>query len=305
MPPRRNPVRMTVAPSSRYLVAAIALMLSGCHTVDHVPQPDLVVPYKQIGDTMLKLHVFLPADVGAADADVQLRPVILWFHGGGWRSGRPDQFYRQSGYFAQRGLLCISAAYRLGAVHGTTPFDAVGDAFDAMRFVRAHAACWGGDSQRIAAGGGSAGGHLAAALATLHAEDVAGLPQDAQRARPDLLILFNPVFDNGPVGGYGQDRLGERWRDLSPAHNLSADVPPTLVMLGDQDHLLPVETVERFTAQLDAMGVASRTVVYPGAGHGFFNYDRHDGAYYFRTLAETERFLVEQGWLPPAPGKKP
>lgn len=169
------------------------------------------------------------------------------------------------------------------------------------RFVRTHAVCWGGDARRIAAGGGSAGGHLAAALATLQAEDLAGSPPDAQRARPELLILFNPVFDNGPKDGYGHDRLGQRWREMSPAHSLHEGVPPTLVMLGEQDRLVPVATVERFAAELESMGIANRTVVYSGAGHGFFNHGRHDGEYYQRTLAEVERFLIDQGWLEAVP----
>jgi len=304
MPHTPDAVPMTLPPTCRYLLLATAVMLSGCTTVDRVAQPDLIVPYKQIDGLTLNLHVFLPAGAGDQQADAKPRPVLLWFHGGGWRRGQPGQFYRQSGYFADRGLVCIAAEYRLTLAHGTTPFDAARDAFDAMRFVRTHAAAWKGDPNRIAAGGGSAGGHLAAGLATLTAEDLAGAPRDAERARPDLLILYNPVFDNGPVDGYGHDRLGARWREMSPAHNLHAGVPPTLVMLGDQDRLLPVATVERFTSRLDALGVANRAVVYPGAGHGFFNHDGREGKYYFRTRTEVERFLIERGWLTAAEGTR-
>jgi acetyl esterase/lipase len=261
-------------------------------TVSEPIAPDRVLPYKQVGDVELRLNVFLPEKDGNSK-----HPVIVWFHGGGWSGGQPDQFYPQSAYLVKRGLVCISVEYRVKNVHGTTPFDAIRDAFDAMRFVRAHAAEWGGDPDRIAAGGGSAGAHLAAAAATLTAEDLAGTPDQAKVARPKLLLLLNPVFDNGPEGGYGYDRLGDRWQEGSPAHNLHAGVPPTLVMLGDQDNLVPVETAERFSKKLDALGVPNRLVIYPGADHGFFNKNKHDGIYLPKTLAEVDRFLVEQGWL--------
>lgn len=254
--------------------------------------PDLLIPYKQIANVTLHLNVFLPEPT-----EKPKHPVIVWFHGGGWNGGEPSQFYPQSVYLAKRGMVCISVEYRLKNVHDTTPFESVRDAFDAMRFVRAHAAEWGGDPDRIAAGGGSAGAHLAAATATLTAEDLAGSPEQAQLARPKLLILFNPVFDNGPTGGYGHERLGDRWQEISPAHNLHAGVPPTLVMLGDQDDLVPVETVERFSKNLDTLEVPNRVVIYPGADHGFFNPGKYDGIYFQKTLAELDRFLVAQKWL--------
>lgn len=111
--------------------------------------------------------------------------------------------------------------------------------------------------------------------------------------------LFNPVYDNGP-NGYGHDRLGTRWREASPAHNLHARVPPTLVMVGDKDRLIPEKTVRRVSADLDKLDVPNRLVVYPDATHGFFNPGRAEGRFFDLTLAETDRFLVEQGWLPPA-----
>lgn len=282
----------------------MAVMPSDTSTPDAFGQPDLVVPYKHIDDVTLTLRIFLPERSDGPPLQGVSRPVILWFHGGGWQSGSPSQFYPQCAYFAERGVLCIAAEYRLGRLHGTTPMDAVRDAFDAMRFVRRHATGWGGDATRIGAAGGSAGGHLAASLATLTAPDLAGSAEQAASARPALLILFNPVFDNGPVGGYGHDRMADRWQDMSPAHNLNASVPPMLIMLGDKDHLLPVETVRRFTEQLDKWGVSQRTVVYPGAQHGFFNYGREDGRYFLKTRTEVEAFLTERNWLTPVAGHR-
>jgi acetyl esterase/lipase len=257
------------------------------------PKPDKLVPYKQVEARTLNLHLFLSDSTGIQKS---AKPILVFFHGGGWNGGGPAQFYSQSAFLRDRGIICISAEYRVEEQDGTTPLEAIQDAFDAIRFVRSHAKDWGGDPDRIAAAGGSAGGHLAAATASLTAEDLAGTPVEASKARPDLLILFNPVSDNGP-GEYGHERLGDRWREASPAHNLHADLPPILIMLGDNDRLIPVKTAEKFSSNLDALDVPNQLVIYPGGEHGFFNSHKYDGLYYGKTMAETERFLVKNGWL--------
>jgi acetyl esterase/lipase len=254
--------------------------------------PSRCLPYKTVGDLTLNLHLFSPSSPSNVPA-----PVVVWFHGGGWQGGTPEQFYPQSRALAEKGILCLSVEYRLSKLHGTTPFEAIQDAFDAMRFIRAHAADWGGDPGKIAAGGGSAGAHLACATACLTAEDLAGPPKLAEQARPDLLLLYNPVYNNGPDNGYGHDRLGGRWREASPAHQLHAGMPPMLVMLGDEDDLIPVSVAEEVQRQLDDLKVPNRLIIYSGATHGFFNRNNHLGVFYSQTLSEVEQFLQEYGWV--------
>ena len=254
-----------------------------------------VQAYRQTPQGPLKLHVFTPPG-GASDREP--RPGLVLFHGGGWTGGSPEQFYHLARWLAGRGLVVFLPEYRLGETHGTTPLESVDDAFAAMRYVRAHADELGLDPGRIAAGGGSAGGHLAAALATL---DGPSQPPEAHAQvdpRPAALVLFNPVYDNSP-DGYGQDRLGDRWRAFSPMHNLHADMPPTLVMLGTRDRLIPVETAERFQREMRQRGVRSELELFEGAEHGFFNPDRDGGRYYRRTRDLADAFLVSLGYLPP------
>ncbi|MHC5542220.1 alpha/beta hydrolase, partial [Singulisphaera rosea] len=148
--------------------------------------------------------------------------------------------------------------------------------------------------------GGSAGGHLAAFTGMVEGLDD---PADdvSVSARPDALILFNPVVDNGP-GGWGNGRVKDRYKEFSPAHNISKDDPPSIVFLGSKDRLIPVKTLEDFQANLRKEGVRCEVFVYDDQAHGFFNQEPWTS----KTLIEADRFLESLGWLSgPPPLKDP
>lgn len=250
--------------------------------------------YKKIADRELKLNVFNPPDWKASDQ----RPAIVFFHGGGWVGGSPKQFLKHCEYLATRGMVAIEADYRhIAKGDKGPPTDCVHDAKSAMRWVRSHAVELGIDPQRIAAGGGSAGGHLAAFVGMVEGLDD---PADDIQMSPkaNALVLFNPVFDNGPEQGWGHARVGERYKEFSPAHNISADDPPAIVFLGTKDNLIPVTVVERFKANMTKAGVRCEAVFYEGQGHGFFNPGRGGSdQYFYETLLAADRFLASLGWL--------
>ena len=245
--------------------------------------------YKRVGGRALKLFVVSPPDAKPTDR----RPALVLFHGGGWTGGAPTQFNTQAAYLASRGLVCVQVEYRLlDKTDKAPPVICVQDAQSALRWVRSHAAALGVDPARIGAGGGSAGGHLAAFVGLANGHDD---PADDLTISPRAaaLVLFNPVFDNGPVGGWGQARVGGRVKEFSPAHNITADDPPTLVFLGRNDNLIPVATVERFAAAMKSAGVRCDTFYYDAQPHGFFNQE----PYKTRTLIEADKFLASLGWL--------
>jgi len=244
--------------------------------------------YKKAGERELKLFIEKPADWKAADR----RPAIVFYFGGGWVGGSTVQFQKQSEYLATRGMVGIRVGYRvIPKGDAGPPVICCADAKSAMRYVRSHAAALGIDAHRIAAAGGSAGGHLAAFTALVRGLDD---PADdlAVSAKPDALVLFNPVFNNGP-GQWGHERVGNRYLEFSAAHHITKDAPPTIVFLGDHDKLIPVSVLREFETSMKAVGVRCEAQVYPNAGHGFFNRDPH----YTRTLIEADKFLGSLGWL--------
>jgi len=279
-----------------FLLAVLAAqpVFSEDREKDSAPVGETCV-YKKVGDHELKLFIIKPVGWKAMDR----RPALVFFHGGGWVGGTPSQFNEQAAYLTTRGLVCVQVEYRLIRGKQGPPEDCVRDAKSSIRWVRAHADGLGIDPERIGAAGGSAGGHLAAFVGLVDGQDD---PQDDLKVSPkaNALLLFNPVFDNGTEGGWGQARVGERMKEFSPAHNISADDPPAIVFLGSQDKLIPVATVERFQANMKAAGVRCDAFFYAGQPHGFFNKEPFKSA----TLVEADIFLASLGWLSGPPTMK-
>jgi len=119
-------------------------------------------------------------------ASAQL-PCIVLFFGGGWNGGDPSQFYAYSKYLASRGMVAISAQYRTKK-QNAIPRNCVEDGREAVRYVRKNAAELGINPDQIAVGGGSAGGHVAAAVAMCPKIDIN--PSDAVSSIPNALLLF-------------------------------------------------------------------------------------------------------------------
>ncbi|NKB72725.1 MAG: alpha/beta hydrolase fold domain-containing protein [Candidatus Latescibacteria bacterium] len=251
--------------------------------------PDDRPVYKTAAEGELRLHVF--RSVAAAGA----APGIVFFFGGGWLNGTPEQFYPHCRYLARRGMVAAAAEYRVEAKHGTPPSACVEDGKAALRYMRAHASELGLDAGKLAAGGGSAGGHVAAAAALCDGFD--GDDADSPvSSRPDALVLFNPVFDNGP-NGWGHERVRDSWRTISPLHNIDAAAPPTTVFLGTADPLIPVATAQDYSQRMVACGRRCDLHLYEDQPHGFFNFRDGANPYFNRTLTTADRFLASLDYL--------
>ncbi len=255
------------------------------------PDPTRQTVYKTVGDIELKMHIFEPDDLKPSDK----RTAIVFFFGGGWNGGTPSQFYTHCAYLASRGMVAMAAEYRVKSQHGTPPSECVKDGKSAIRWARRNANSLGIDPDKLAAGGGSAGGHVAAATAT-----ITGFNEDGEdtviSAVPNAQVLFNPVYDTGPKG-YGYSRVEEYWKEFSPAHNIRKGVPPAIVFLGSKDKLIPVATAEKYKSDMEAVGARSELMIFEGEGHGFFNFGRGDNASYRKTVIAMDRFLESLGFL--------
>lgn len=252
--------------------------------------------YRQVGDTELKVWIFEPAQKTAKPL-----PAIVFFFGGGWASGSPTQFEPQSRHLASRGMIAIVADYRVKTRQDAKPADCVSDAKACVRWVRANAAHLGIDPDHIAVGGGSAGGHLAASVATLPGLDSANDDKSIS-CLPNALVLFNPAtvlapFPGLDLKGFGagldKAKFGCEPEEISPLHHVKKGTPPTIIFHGKADTTVPYTTVEKFTEVMKAAGNRCELFGYEGQPHGFFNKSK-----YAETLAAADDFLVSLGYLP-------
>lgn len=270
------------------LVASLSACQAATASEPNEVQADEIV-YKTTPQGDLRLHLF-QCGAGAN------RPAIVFFFGGGWVGGNPQQFFPHCRHLAALGMVAISAEYRVRNRHSTTPFECVADGKSAVRYLRAHAAELGVDPRRIVAGGGSAGGHVAACTATIAAYDEDG-EDTAISSKPNALVLFNPVVDTTRLG-YGANRFKGDPRQLSPVHHITSGLPPTMIFHGTADTTVPFENVARFSQKMHATGNECRLIAFEGKKHGFFNDGRdEDNRSYNETVAHMDEFLGRHGFL--------
>jgi acetyl esterase len=228
--------------------------------VSPAPAPPREHIYRTVDGVPLKAFVFSPVKTTASART----PAILLFHGGGWVAGAPDWTFPTARRYAELGLVAISVEYRLSKDR-ITPIEALDDVCSAFRWARAAATDLAIDPRRIASSGVSAGGHLAAAAATIGCGSTDGA---YGTGGPDALVLWSPAVD---VSGDGHFRrlLGERAtvEALNPVEHVRARMPPVVVVHGERDNLTPLSGVRRFCDRVEAGGSRCVVHVYPGVGH--------------------------------------
>lgn len=252
-------------------------------------EPDRLVVYKKVDGRELYLHVFEPEGWQPSDK----RACFLVIHGGGWTGGEPRRMYPFADHFAKRGMVGISLQYRLrNPQQGTTVFDCVKDGRSAVRFVRSHAKSLGIDPEKIIVSGGSAGGHVAVGTALFEGIDEKGESTNVS-CTPNALVLLFPVIDTSKAG-YGQAKIGDRWQDLSPVHQVQGQVPPTLIFHGTGDTVTPFAGAKDFQAAMQKAGNRCELDINEGGRHGYLMFDQD---LYLDTLKKTESFLASLGLL--------
>ncbi len=254
--------------------------------------PDLTVEDVDEGGASLRLY--RPKSLTAA------APALVWLHGGGYLIGQPEQDEAMCIAFARElGVTVAAARYRLAPEHQAPA--AVEDAYATLKWVHANAARLNVDPARIAIGGASAGGGLAASLA-LYAHD-------KKEVRPAFQLLVYPMVDDRTVTRKDQDlRFVRVWTAGSNAYAWSvylghapgapttspyaaaarredlSGLPPAWIGVGTND-LFHDEDVA-YSKRLQAAGVPCDLFRVPGAFHGF------DAI--FRKAPVTKAFFAEQ-----------
>ncbi|ATB50350.1 alpha/beta hydrolase [Corallococcus macrosporus] len=259
------------------------------------PLPSETVRFAEVEGRELHADVFLPQTSASRP-----RPAVLYFHGGGWRGGERGYARAWADFFTARGYALLSFDYRL--FPAATGLKAPGDVKCGIRWVKDHAAAYGIDPDRLVLFGESAGGHLAA-LAGYSAGD-SRLPSTCGAGDTSVaaIIGFYAPGDlvtyaaraPAPLEGFtGVPLEGHRalYELLSPIHHVGPRTPPTLLLHGGADSVVPLDASRALAGRLAQAGVPHALFTLPYAEHGFDIWDGGFGRQLARALVG--RFLQQ------------
>jgi acetyl esterase/lipase len=252
------------------------------------------VPYSTIGGQQLRLDIY-----GLHDRSSDLRPAVIVIHGGGWTSYDKSSMREESTFLARCGFVAFAIDYRL--THGSENLwpAQLDDVQRAVRWIRAHAAQFGVDRDRIGALGYSAGGQLAAllgmedtrdnsdpALAKYSSRveavvDISG-PSDFTTNRDAESDAFLTTFFGGDYA-----HRSEVWQYASPVFHVSKKAAPFLIVHGIRDANVPIAQAEELAARLKQARVPVEFLKVD-EGHDFETPDSQQ-----RLTHETRNFLVQ------------
>jgi len=229
------------------------------------------VEYGRVGERSLQLDIYQPKQRNA-----DLLPVIVWIHGGGWRNGNKSSGARLNSFVATGNYVGVSIGYRLSR-EAVWPAQ-IHDCKAAIRWIRANAAKYGIDPDRIGLWGSSAGGHLVSLLGTSsdieQLDGSCGTPGVSSRVAcvvdfcgPTDMIIFKHSAADQLFGKPADERQAEA-KAASPAAHVSEDDPPILIVHGTNDRTVPIEQAELFHEKLKASDVDVTFVRIEGGGHG-------------------------------------
>jgi len=225
------------------------------------------------GGRDLRANIYRPPDQATDAASV------LLIHGGGWAIGDRGQLHGYGILLGRIGFLCVACEYRLT---GEAPWPAqIHDVKTALRWMRANAGSLGIDPAQISVSGNSAGGHLSLMLAGT--QDVPEFEGDGGNAGagtsvaaaiafygPTVLAATPRAELNEAVAALvGRDASKEALLNASPISYAARDFPPTLLMHGAKDELVPHEASLRMYRALDEAGAPVEMHLYADAPHGF------------------------------------
>jgi acetyl esterase/lipase len=253
------------------------------------------IAYREVDSRRLLLDICVPRRRLPA-------PVLVYIHGGSWTSGGKEQGRALIAAYARRGYLGVSIQYRLA---GVQPWPAqIEDCRAAVEWLREHIAEYGGDPERIALVGASAGAQLALCLAC--GWGVEGVDGTVERSSlppgtvKGVVSWFGPV-DLVPMStkahpledvliylGRDYDVRERNARLASPLLYVSPDDPPALFIHGTADLMVPCWHSQKMHAALKEAGVATELITVEGGKHGF------ELASTLRMIALNERML---DWL--------
>ena len=283
-------IRMTL---TILVLVSLSQLANAQWWMENLPVPDKVVPYKQAEDLdgevqEVTLRIFYPEN------QKESNPAVLIFHGGNFNRAVSNYVHHLAVRWQQRGLIAIAVEFRTSDKFDIRPPEALGDTFDALEYVHENAKDLKVDPDRIVACGGSRGGFIAAALATLERKKP-GLPAAA--------VVFNGAFSvvgtdssrRRQTVAFANVSIEER-RAMSPILHVDSLDAPVIQFHGTEDRATSWTRARDFNDELVKQGVHCELHIYGGKSHGFWNgsyIQNTDDVIFDEVMGMSMRFLRE------------
>jgi len=261
-----------IAFHATYSVAVLGLLCTASAADTRTPTLEGIV-YGQAAGEVLTMDYYAPA--GPAP-----HPIAIIVHGGGFVGGTSKNGSEAycGDFLAPAGYAVFSINYRLAPKY---PYPAmVQDVQRAIRYIRAHAAQWSADPNRLALVGGSAGGYLSNMAGLLNAagDKASKDPVERESAQVQAVVtLFGPSDFRGkpmnenvhalldaPIQEKGQESV---LAEASPITHVSKTAPPFLLIHGDRDEAVPFTESTKLQTALRALGVRCDLIRIPNGPH--------------------------------------
>lgn len=237
-----------------------------------------------------KMDVYLPANRTATDTKI-----LILIHGGSWISGDKADFNEYIPVFKQRlpGYTLVNINYRLGKLPATDVFPTQEtDVKAAVDFILSKSSEYIFNKEKVAVLGASAGGHLALLQSYKYTSPKVKALID-MFGPADMVDLYNSLTD--PIERFGLQTLmsgtptsnAALYQSASPINFITAQNPPTLILHGGMDPIVPISQSIALKAKLQAAGVPVQMVTYPTEGHGW------TGANLTDSYQKIETFLTQ------------
>ncbi|TGD18985.1 alpha/beta hydrolase [Levilactobacillus suantsaiihabitans] len=253
------------------------ISLMGDKSISTSAKPDTQVSFAHREGKDLKVSVYKNKGI----AKKQKQPVYIYIHGGGWASGDSESSAWLHRSMADKGYVAFSINYRLATGNHPNWRTATDDVVDAIKWIKSHAAEYGGDGEHILLSGESAGGQLALLYAGLVSSGKIEAPI------PDAVGVMYPAIDmtwtakNGRylssnvIPGIVEKYLGgnltahkNRLKSVSPTNYINDKFPPVYIIHGQKDTLVTITGSEKFVSKLNQAGGQAKLVKIPFANHG-------------------------------------
>ena len=319
---RKKPVHWVVLALSVVSLAATVFFL--CENASALRQygvkPNVFLSKEDLSAVRLETFPYTESEYGPVYLDAYYtedgktdKPVLIYIHGGGWIQGSRETHAYYPKVFANHGYVAFTLEYDLSTSERHLAKSTELQIAEAFAWVKNHAADFGGDITQLCVAGGSAGGNLALELAYKinagiyqTAADGTALPAVSAVSVTFPAVSVAAVYNNDdPVLGAVVHNMAASYTgcspeenpalydSLAPANAITASTPPTNMVLGAGDVIVPTKETYELDAALEKAGIPHQTVTIPYANHGF---DAVDGnmsnkAYLDLSLRWFEQYL--------------